>query len=122
MSERIVVVGHAAITCLGRDMDSTWRALVAGRSGLRRHAMFAPDAFLQDIAGRVEDFGPGSSTEDPAVARLPARSVHLALASARGAWGDAGLADRRVVDPGRVAVVVGSALGGLDLLDVEQAR
>ena len=38
MPERIFVVGHAAVTCLGRDMDSTWQGLVEGRSGIRRHA------------------------------------------------------------------------------------
>jgi 3-oxoacyl-[acyl-carrier-protein] synthase II len=122
MGERIVVVGHAAVTCLGRDMDATWRGLVAGRSGLRRHATLPPDAFLQDIAGLVGDFGPGSTSEDPAVAKLPARSLHLAMASARQAWADAGLANHSGLDPERVALVVGSALGGLDLLDREQAR
>jgi 3-oxoacyl-[acyl-carrier-protein] synthase II len=122
MAERIVVVGHAAITCLGRDIETTWRALLAGRSGLRRHPRFAPDTFLQDIAGRVEDFGPGSAAEDPSVARLPARSLHLSMAVARAAWADARLADHPGLDPDRVALVVGSALGGLDLLDSEQAR
>jgi 3-oxoacyl-[acyl-carrier-protein] synthase II len=122
MAERIVVVGHAAITCLGREIDSTWRALIAGRSGLRRHRQFTPDQFLQDIAGRVEDFGPGTPTEDPFLARLPARSLHLALASARAAWADARLSSHPGLDPDRVALIVGSALGGLDLLDDEQAR
>ena len=48
MAERIFVVGHAAVTCLGRDMDSTWRGLVAGRSGIRRHAALGLESFLQD--------------------------------------------------------------------------
>ena len=30
MPERIVVVGHAAVTCLGRDMNTTWDGLIAG--------------------------------------------------------------------------------------------
>jgi 3-oxoacyl-[acyl-carrier-protein] synthase II len=121
MAERIVVVGHAAVTCLGRDMDATWRGLVAGRSGIRRHAAFGADAFLQDLAGIVEDLGPGTASEDPAVAKLGARSIHLAMASARAAWADAGL-NRARFRSDRVAVVVGSALGGLDLLDAEQTR
>jgi 3-oxoacyl-[acyl-carrier-protein] synthase II len=121
MAERIVVVGHAAVTCLGRDMDATWRGLVAGRSGIRRHAAFGADAFLQDLAGVVEDLGPGTASEDPAVAKLGARSIHLAMASARAAWAEAGL-DRARFRSDRAAVVVGSALGGLDLLDAEQAR
>ncbi|MBV8611990.1 MAG: beta-ketoacyl-[acyl-carrier-protein] synthase family protein [Singulisphaera sp.] len=121
MAERIVVVGHAAVTCLGRDMDATWRGLVAGRSGIRRHAAFGADAFLQDLAGIVEDLGPGTASEDPAVAKLGARSIHLAMASARAAWADAGL-DRARFRSDRAAVVIGSALGGLDLLDAEQTR
>jgi 3-oxoacyl-[acyl-carrier-protein] synthase II len=121
MAERIVVVGHAAITCLGRDMDATWEGLVAGRSGLRRHAAFGPEAFLQDVAGIVEGFGPGSPSEDPAVAKLESRSIHLALTAARDAWADAGL-NGHGYDPERVAIVIGSAMGGLDLLEAEQAR
>jgi 3-oxoacyl-[acyl-carrier-protein] synthase II len=121
MSERIVVVGHGAVTCLGRDMDSTWAGLIVGRSGIRRHSSFGADSYLQDMAGVVEDFGPGTSSEDPAVAKLNARSIHLAMAAARDAWADSGLAGRGY-DPERVAVVVGSAFGGQDLLDAEQAR
>jgi 3-oxoacyl-[acyl-carrier-protein] synthase II len=123
MPERIFVVGHAAVTCLGRDMNATWRALIAGRSGIRRHATLGGDKFLQDIGGMVEDFGPGSTTEDPAVAKLASRFIHLAMAAARGAWTDAGL-DRLEgqFDPNKAAVVVGSAFGGLDLLEAEQDR
>ncbi len=121
--ERIFVVGHAAVTCLGRDMDSTWLGLIEGRSGIRRHPALSSESFLQDLGGRVEDFGPGSSWEDPAVSKFSARFLHLAMASARAAWSDAGL-DRREsdLDPHRSAVVVGSAFGGLDLLETEQAR
>jgi 3-oxoacyl-[acyl-carrier-protein] synthase II len=123
MTERIVVVGHSAVTCLGRDMDATWAGLVAGRSGIRRHPSLSADSFLVDLGGMVEDFGPGSPGEDPAVGRLGARSIHLAMASARAAWADGALdllAGR--YDPDRVAVVIGSAFGGMDLHEAEQLR
>jgi 3-oxoacyl-[acyl-carrier-protein] synthase II len=122
MRQRIVVVGHAALTCLGRDIETTWRRLIAGHSGLRRHPMLQPEHFLQDVAGMVEEFGPGTPEEDPAVAKLPARSLHLALAAARQAWFDAIGQRRAAIDPERVAVVVGSALGGIDFLDEEMER
>jgi 3-oxoacyl-[acyl-carrier-protein] synthase II len=122
MAERVVVVGHAAVTCLGRDMDATWEGLVGGRSGLRRHASLDGGTFLQDIAGMVDDLGPGTEAEDPAVARLSARSIHWAMAAARAAWADAGLNGHGDYDPERVAVVVGSAFGGVDLLDTETRR
>jgi 3-oxoacyl-[acyl-carrier-protein] synthase II len=135
MVERVVVVGLGAITCLGRSLDATWEGLLAGCSGLRRHEAFPPDQFLQDVAGVVEGFGPGSAEEDPAVAKLEARSIHLVMAAAREAWADAGLDRKSQIskrkleisqgtpfDPDRVALVMGSALGGLDLLEAEQTR
>ena len=123
MSERIFVVGHSAVTCLGLDMDSTWQGLVEGRSGIRRHAGLGNGVFLQDLGGVVEGYGPGGEMEDPAVAKLSARFLHLALAAAREAYGDSGL-DRKdeEIDRNRVAVVIGSAFGGLDLLSSEQER
>ena len=123
MTDRIVVVGHGAVTCLGRDMDATWAALIAGKSGIKRHPALSTDDYLVDLAGMVEDFGPGSPSEDPAISRLNARSIHLALASAREAWADAGL-DRLGgrFDPDRVAISIGSAFGGMDLHEAEQIK
>ena len=123
MSDRIFVVGHAAVTCLGRDMDATWRGLIEGRSGIRRHAALGTESFLQDLGGMVEDFGPGTESEDPAIAKLSARFLHLGMAAARSAWSESGLAGPESgLDPHRAAVVMGSAFGGLDLLEAEQAR
>jgi 3-oxoacyl-[acyl-carrier-protein] synthase II len=123
MPERIFVVGHSAVTCLGSDMNSTWQGLIEGRSGVRRHAELRSEEFLQDLGGIVEDFGPGTAGEDPAIAKLSARFLHLAMAAAREAYGDAGLNGKdELIDRERVAVVVGSAFGGLDLLSAEQER
>jgi 3-oxoacyl-[acyl-carrier-protein] synthase II len=123
MPERIFVVGHGAVTCLGRDIDSTWRALVEGRSGVRRHSVLGNDKYLQNLGGMVENFGPGSTVEDPAIAKLSARFIHLSMGAARGAWSDAGLDKLEgQFDPHRAAVVMGSAFGGLDLLEAEQDR
>ena len=121
MHRPIAVVGLGAATCLGVGMDATWAGLIAGRSGLARRASMDPSRFATDIAGMVDRFGPGSGSEDPSIVKLEVRSIHLALAAAREAWAGSGLAG---VDlpPERVAVVVGSALGGLDLLEAEASR
>lgn len=121
MVERIMVVGHAAVTCLGPTMQQTWSGLLSSRSGLARSELLSRAQYLQDIVGLVPDLGPGTGQVDPALCRLDARFLHLGLAAARQAWSDAGLAGRSDVDPTRVAVVVGSALGGLDLLEREGA-
>lgn len=120
--EGIAIVGHSAITCLGRDMAATWDRLIAGRSGIRRHPGLNPEAFQVDLGGMVDDFGPGTAGEDPAVGRLGARSIHLALAAARQAWDDSTLDARSDVEPDRVAVVIGSAFGGMDLHEAEALK
>jgi 3-oxoacyl-[acyl-carrier-protein] synthase II len=123
MPERIFVVGHAAVTCLGRDMKSTWQGLIEGRSGIKRHAELGSDAYLQDLGGMVEGMGPDSEMEDPAIAKLSARFLHLSMAAACQAFSDARLdRNEESIDRHRVAVVIGSAFGGLDLLNVEQER
>src|ERR1700712_3363570 len=91
MLERGGVGGPGAITCLGRDMDATWAGLIAGLSGLKRHDALDPERFLRDVGGIVEGFGPGTPDEEPSVAKLEAKGIHLAMAAARMAWADAGL-------------------------------
>ena len=123
MPERIFIVGHGAVTCLGRDMESTWQRLLAGKSGIRRHAELGAEAYLQDIAGFVEHLEADAGTGDRTLHKLSARFLPLAMKAAREAWGDAAV-DRSgvAIDPGRVAVVVGSAFGGVDFLEAQQAR
>jgi 3-oxoacyl-[acyl-carrier-protein] synthase II len=117
-----MIVGHAVVTCLGRDMDTTWDALVAGRSGLRRHEALLPKpTYSRDLAGVVDGFGIGDNPEWQGAARLAARSIHLALAASSAAWTDAGLVGADY-DPHRVAIAIGSAFGGQDLLEAEQAQ
>ena len=123
MAQSVFVVGHGAITCLGMDMDSTWRGLTAGESGIRRHATLDRGQYLQDVAGLVEGLEAAVKAEDREFARLSARFLGLGLTTARAAWADAGLdrvEDR--IDRDRVAVDVGSAFGGVDFLETQQAR
>jgi 3-oxoacyl-[acyl-carrier-protein] synthase II len=71
----------------------------------------------------VEHFGPDAGAEDPAISKLSARFLHLSMAAAREAFSDARLDKKEEsIDRNRVAVVLGSAFGGLDLLHAEQER
>jgi 3-oxoacyl-[acyl-carrier-protein] synthase II len=66
---------------------------------------------------------PGSRLAETSSLKPAARFLHLGLAAAAQAWQDAGLdSDQADYDRDRVAVIVGSAFGGVDLLEQEQAR
>lgn len=109
----IVITGFGAISPLGNDAPSTWQALLAGRSGIRRiEADWAQDLPVQ-IAGQIDtDLTPWISRVE---SRRLDRVSQLALVAAREAWADAGfdLGEDNQTDPERLGVSVGSGIGGL---------
>jgi 3-oxoacyl-[acyl-carrier-protein] synthase II len=119
MPESLYVVGHSAVTCLGPDLDTTWRALTAGACGLARRAELPPERFLQDIAGLVPDLPDDPGLAATSGSRLGSRFLRLALAAAGQCLRAAGLDPLPDGWATRTAVVVGSAFGGVDLLDAE---
>jgi 3-oxoacyl-[acyl-carrier-protein] synthase II len=106
--KRIAVTGLGAITPLGNDVPSTWRAAVAGESGIDFIRSFDAGAFPVRVAAEVKDFDP-STAAAPKEARRLDRNVLLALGAAKEAVADAGLDG---FDPARAGVVLGSAIGG----------
>jgi len=105
---RVVVTGLGAVTPIGNDARSTWRAALAGESGIDFIRSFDPSGFPVRIAAEVKDFDP-SGVASPKEVRKLDRNVLLALAAAKEAVADAGL---NGFDPARVGIVFGSAIGG----------
>jgi 3-oxoacyl-[acyl-carrier-protein] synthase II len=105
---QVVVTGLGAVTPIGNDAPSTWKAALAGESGIDWIRSFDADAFPVRIAAEVKDFDP-SGVASPKEVRKLDRNVLLALAAAKEAVGDAGLDG---FDPTRVGIVLGSAIGG----------
>ena len=114
---RVAVTGLGAVTPIGNDAPSTWRAAVAGESGVDFIHSFDADGFPVRIAAEVKDFDP-SGVATPREVRKLDRNVLLALGAAREAVADAGL---NGFDPARVGIVLGSAIGGF-LGIMEQAE
>jgi 3-oxoacyl-[acyl-carrier-protein] synthase II len=107
-SERVVVTGLGAVTPLGGDVASTWAALLAGKSGVRRLSESWADELPVHIAA--------PAMTDPA-ATIPSRQLNrmdrfeqLALIAARQAWLEAGAPQ---VEGDRLGVVFSSGSGGM---------
>jgi 3-oxoacyl-[acyl-carrier-protein] synthase II len=105
---RVAVTGLGAVTPLGNDAPSTWRAAVAGESGIDFIRSFDASGFPVRVAAEVKDYEP-NGVVSPKEARRLDRNVLLALGAAKEAIEDAGL---NGFDPARVGVVFGSAIGG----------
>ena len=106
---RVGITGLGAVTPLGLDAPSTWRAALAGESGVGFIEAFDAGEFPVRIAAEVKGFDPAGVAPAKEGRRME-RNVLLALGAAQEAWREAALDG---FDPARVGVVVGSAIGGL---------
>ena len=108
MERRVAVTGLGAVTPIGNDAPSTWKAALAGESGIDFIRSFDASGYPVRIAAEVKDFD-ASAVASPKEVRKLDRNVLLALAAAKEAVADAGL---NGFDPARVGIVFGSAIGG----------
>ena len=113
--QRIVVTGLGATTPLGGTITETWEGILAGRSGARTidadwvTKYELPVTFAAQLAVH-----PSEVLARHQLKRLDP-SAQYALIASRAAWEDAGKPE---IDPERLAVVMGSGIGGVwTLLD-----
>ena len=111
-----VITGIGAVTPLGLDVPSTWRALLAGQSGVGEITHFDASALPTRIAAEVKGFD-AEALLGTKRARRSARFSQLAVAAAREAFADAGLEPgagvEQLADYERVGVVVNTAVPGV---------
>jgi 3-oxoacyl-[acyl-carrier-protein] synthase II len=115
---RVVVTGLGAVTPIGVDAPSTWRAAVAGESGIDFIRSFDASEFPVRIAAEVKAFDP-TQVAAPKDARRLDRNVLLSLGAAREAVDDARLDG--AYSPDRVGILFGTAIGGVMTI-LEQAE
>jgi len=113
----IVVTGLGATTPLGGDVATFWEGLLAGKSG----AVALTEERYAELTVRIA----APMAVDPAgvlprvQARRLDRAEQAAIVAARQAWADAGFAGRAEdngLEPTRVAVVIGTGIGGVTSL------
>jgi 3-oxoacyl-[acyl-carrier-protein] synthase II len=115
-TRRVVVTGLGVISPLGNDVDTFWRRLVAGESGVAEITRFDTSDQKVHIAGEVKDFDPEQYIEKRTVRRLDLFSRY-AVAAAKTAAADADFDPR--AEEERVGAVIGSGVGGLQTLQSE---
>ena len=114
--KRVAVTGVGAVSPLGLDAPSTWRAAVAGESGIDWITAFDTAEFPVRIAGEVKGFDP-TSVASAKEARKLDRNVLFGLAAAGEALADSKLEG---FDPDRVGIIFGSAIGGIAQIAEQQ--
>ena len=104
-SRSVAITGLGAITPLGADVAALEEGLLEGRSGVR----LLDEPEFADLPARLAATVDSEGRLERVEARTLDRVQQLALIAAREAWAHAGAPE---VDPERLAVVVGSGIGG----------
>src|SRR6187549_1138623 len=106
---RVVITGFGCVTPIGIGRENYWTALRDGKSGVRRIESFDPSQFNVQIAAEIPEFDWKAELNAKDRQHVP-RTVPLALAAAREAVRDSGLAvDELSLDQKRMfGVVIGT--------------
>ncbi|MGI2066520.1 beta-ketoacyl-ACP synthase II [Shewanella sp. MF08487] len=112
---RVVVTGLGLVTPVGNTVDTTWKALLSGKSGIAPITKFDASEFSTRFSGSVKDFD-----IEQYVTKKEARKMDLfiqyGMAAGIQAIQDSGL-DMSKENPGRVGTAIGSGMGGMWLIE-----
>ena len=111
VSSKVVVTGLGTVNPVANDVEATWEALLAGRSGVGPIAQFDPSNLSVKIAAEVKGFDP-TALFGRRTARHNDRFTLFALEAARQALADAGL-EFDASASRRAGVLIASAIGGV---------
>ncbi|MDI9245802.1 beta-ketoacyl-ACP synthase II [Marinobacter sp. CHS3-4] len=113
---RVVVTGMGMLSPLGNDVDSSWKAIQEGVSGISEIDRFDTTGYNTRIGGAVRnlDIEPYLSTKD---ARKLDAFIHYGLIAAQQAVEASGLDRFDELDKERVGVAIGSGIGGLEFIE-----
>lgn len=118
MTGRQVAITGVGVTAPGGvGTKNFWSLLSEGRTATRRISFFDPSPYRSQVAAEI-DFDPELAGLSPQEVRRMDRAAQLAVVTAREAASDGGL-DQADVDPTRVGVTIGSAVGATTGLDWE---
>ena len=83
---RVVVTGVGLVSPVGVGTDITWKALLAGESGIAPITLFDATGFSCRIAGEVKGFVAEDFIERKEIKKM-GRFIQFAMAASAGAWG-----------------------------------
>jgi len=111
---RVVITGMGTVNPLGHDVESTWRAMLACRSGMGPITLFDAATFPSTFSAEVKDYHLASQVPDAERHRHAGHHCRFALGAAAQAWRQSGLGDFADLDRTRLGIYLGSGEGSLD--------
>ncbi|MCL2348499.1 MAG: beta-ketoacyl-ACP synthase II [Planctomycetaceae bacterium] len=113
MRRRVVVTGMGLVTPLGTDLQTVWRHLLQGKSGVGNITLFDASSFPTKIAAEVRNWDVSDIGENPKNWQNQDRHTCFAVGAGTKAFRDSGLLSGRY-DPTRFGVYTGAGEGRQD--------
>jgi 3-oxoacyl-[acyl-carrier-protein] synthase II len=120
MKNRVVITGMGAVTPIGNDVNSYWNNIKEGTCGIDVIKSFDISEYKCKLGAEVKDFDVTVAL-DKREARKMDKYCQYAMVAADEAVKDSGL-DLDAIDSERLAVVVGSGVGGLSTIEREHEK
>jgi 3-oxoacyl-[acyl-carrier-protein] synthase II len=114
-SRRVVVTGLGIVSPVGIGLSAAWASITAGQSGVAKITKFDASAYNTQFAAEVKGFDPAQYMSGKEVRRFDT-FIHYALAAAKEALTDAGIA-ANPDNAERYGVNIGSGIGGLPMIE-----
>jgi len=115
LRRRVVVTGMGLVIPTGIGVETAWKNICDGKSGIGPLTRFDTNGFETKIAGEVKDFNPELYIDKKEIKKMDL-FIHYAIAATQEALKDAQLA----ITPEnseQIGVIVGTGLGGLPSLE-----
>jgi 3-oxoacyl-[acyl-carrier-protein] synthase II len=113
MRRRVVVTGIGAINPMGHDVETVWKGLKEGESGVGYTTIFDASNFPTKISAEVKDWDVTTIGEPAERWKFRGRHSHFAAGAAHQAVTSSGILDTSL-DPTRFGVYLGSGEGNQD--------
>ncbi|MCD7775860.1 MAG: beta-ketoacyl-ACP synthase II, partial [Firmicutes bacterium] len=107
---RVVVTGMGAVSPVGVGVGTVWDSLVSGKNGIGKITAFDTSEYKTSVAAEVKDFNPRDFMERSDVLKSD-RYAQFGIAASVEAVEDSGIIGK--VEPERIAVYLGSGIGGI---------
>jgi len=119
MSNRVVITGMGIVCPVGNDVEGTWRALLAGASGMAETTIFDATTFPSTFGAEVKDYDFAEFTKNPKLHFFANRGARFAIGATAQACRQAGIeietdnpADG--IDRRRMGIYLGAGEGSVD--------
>jgi len=119
ITERVVITGMGTVCPLGRDVESLWQAMMAGKSGMAKTTIFDASTFPSTFSAEVKDYNPAEHIKNPQLHKDANRGSGFVIGAAAQACRQAGIdveTDKPTdgINRSRLGIYLGAGEGSVD--------